>query len=133
MQKTKEQNTFLSRWGFHPCDYETYLKLKKLKKLYWASVSANAKWHRWDRKQPQNRFYWEPIPEGFSIRDFKRKRGSQPIPEPKRCSEKFCYILDEFNKAKTPRGNIKDVVPLGVTTEQIDHLLEVVEKWYDNR
>jgi hypothetical protein len=28
------RNALQSRWGWHPCDYETYLKLKDLNKVY---------------------------------------------------------------------------------------------------
>lgn len=29
-----ERKTYESRWGHHPCDHDTYLKLKKLYKFY---------------------------------------------------------------------------------------------------
>ena len=28
------QTVYKSRWGYHPCDYETFLKLKELNKLF---------------------------------------------------------------------------------------------------
>lgn len=52
--------TFQSRWGFHPCDYELFRKLKSLHKWYWQTVYDFHHWHRWWRKQPQNRLGSEP-------------------------------------------------------------------------
>ena len=52
---TTEPITFRSRWGFHPCSYETFRKLKRLHKWYWQTVRDFHRWHRWWRKQPQNR------------------------------------------------------------------------------
>ena len=49
-------STFQSRWGFHPCSYEFFLKLKRLHKWYWQTVSDFHRWHRWQRKLPHNRF-----------------------------------------------------------------------------
>ena len=43
------------RWGFYPCDYETYKKLKQLHKWHEQAVRDWSNWCRWDRKEPQNR------------------------------------------------------------------------------
>lgn len=51
---------FCSRWGFHPCRYELYLKLKRLHRWYWQTLYDFHRWHRWQRKQPQNRIGPEP-------------------------------------------------------------------------
>ena len=57
---TTETNRFQSRWGFHPCDYELFLKLKHLHKWYLQTVYDFHRWHRWWRKQEQNRIGPEP-------------------------------------------------------------------------
>jgi hypothetical protein len=44
-----------SKWGFHPCNYETYRKLKELHKAYWQAIRDFSKWQRWINKQSQNR------------------------------------------------------------------------------
>ena len=48
------------RWGYHPCTYEVYLQLKYLKKKYWETVYAAARYNRWERKFPHNRKGPEP-------------------------------------------------------------------------
>lgn len=57
---TTETQSFNSRWGFHPCAYELFLKLKRLHKWYWQTVYGFHRWHRWWRKQEQNRTGPEP-------------------------------------------------------------------------
>jgi len=51
----EETETHQSRWGFHPCSYETYLKLKFLNKFYVKGLRQIASWERWNRKMPHNR------------------------------------------------------------------------------
>jgi hypothetical protein len=48
------------KWGFYPCTYETYLKLKRIKKWYWETVYAAARYDRWHNKFPHNRKGAEP-------------------------------------------------------------------------
>ena len=52
--------SFKSRWGFHPCNLELFLKLKRLHRWYWQTVYEFHRWHRWWRKEPQNRIGPEP-------------------------------------------------------------------------
>ena len=51
---------FKSRWGFHPCDYKLFLQLKRLHKWYWQAVYDFHHWHRWWRKEEQNRIGPQP-------------------------------------------------------------------------
>jgi len=53
-------DAFQSRWGYHPCSYEFFLKLKRLHKWYWQTVYDFHRWHRWQRKDPVNRRGPEP-------------------------------------------------------------------------
>ena len=43
---------YKSRWGFHPCGYELFAKLRLLHKWYWQTVYDFHRWHRWCRKEP---------------------------------------------------------------------------------
>ena len=146
---TQEQNVFLSKWGFHPVSYETFLKLKRLKKLYWAAVRAFCQWRRWERKEPQNRFYW--LPKKYGV---KRKRSTKPIPEPRLCKvwmtenrEKWQDgkwvkpatplddrgILAAFEAARMPKKNATDVEPISLSDEEIDKMLAAAELWYSTQ
>src|SRR5262249_51541295 len=79
----QENAMFQSRWGFHPCDYPTYRKLKLLNQVYLQAIRLAHTWARWKRKDPHNR----------TIR--RRIRNDQgetvgyeppvPLPEPRLC------------------------------------------------
>ncbi len=43
------------KYGWYPCDWETYRKLKALNMDYDKALHQKAAWDRWDRKEPQNR------------------------------------------------------------------------------
>jgi len=117
-------NTTESKWGFHPCSHEVYLKLKKLKKLYWETARAYAAWCRWDRKQPQNRFGPAPKYNKLFVME-----GCKPQAGPKdfRITIPDCLddqgILAAFDHARMPVE--KDSVrPLCLSEQKIDQLLE---------
>ena len=57
---TTRTNSYHSRWGYHPSTYGLYLKLKFLHAQYWQTVYDFHLWHRWVRKEPQNRVGDEP-------------------------------------------------------------------------
>lgn len=53
-------DSFRSRFGYHPCDFATWQKLRSLKKCYWQTVKDFHRWWRWQRKRPENRRGPEP-------------------------------------------------------------------------
>ncbi len=131
----------MSKFGFHPCSYEVYLKLKELKKLFWLAAYQYGAWRRWERKEPQNRFYWNNLHgsrEGAS-----KERSDRPILEPLRCPvwQPLCRwdsnarlndkgLLEAYEAARMPQKNATDVKPLGLTVEEIDALLAQAREWW---
>ncbi|MGE3806079.1 MAG: hypothetical protein AB7K24_15520 [Gemmataceae bacterium] len=79
-----QTEVFRSRWGYHPCSYETFLLLKELNREYERAVRQVAAWRRWHRKAPRNRVS-QP-----RLRNEKGQRigygPPAPIPEPPVCS-----------------------------------------------
>jgi hypothetical protein len=69
-----------SRWGYHPCDYETFQKLKKLHARYWRALRGYAAWRRWQRKRPQNRVIREWLRDAQGRRIGHRIVGPRPEP-----------------------------------------------------
>ncbi len=59
----EDQKAFMnqSRWGWHVCSKDVFLKLKELKRSYWESVYAVARWKRWVAKMQSNRHGQEPV------------------------------------------------------------------------
>ena len=105
---------FQGRFGFHPCDRATYLKLKLIHKVFWKSIFRSAQWYRWDRKEPQNR-----VQRFQRAADGKREKLVPPValPEPK--LPPYLLKLEHRKIHRTYTGDYK---------QWIDHEREVV--WY---
>jgi hypothetical protein len=74
-------NVHQSKWGYHPCDHETFLKYKQLYALALADWKrAKAFWRYW-RKQPQNRFA-KGVVRSMDGRPIATIKGA-PLPEPR--------------------------------------------------
>ena len=140
-KKEEKKDVHLSRWGFHPCDHQTFLKLKELKKLFWLATYQYGAWRRWERKLPKNRFYWNN-PNG-SKEGASKQRSDRPIPEPLVCPlwQPKCKwgsnsvlddngLLEAFEAARMPHKNATDVKPLKLTAVEIDHLLAEAREWW---
>lgn len=137
-------NVFRSKWGFHPCDYQTYLLLKELNRLYEKAKRAYAAWRRWARKLPHNRVMrrWLRNPEGQRI----GRQALGPQPEP-RLPRLFCTrtqvvqsttgnrlgvrvafdglgVPAAYRTARTPVACAEAVRPLPWTAEEMRWLLE---------
>jgi len=69
-----------SRWGYHSCAYETFLKLKALHARYWRALRSDAAWRRWQRKAPQNRVLREWLRDPQGRRVGYRILGPRPEP-----------------------------------------------------
>jgi hypothetical protein len=140
-------HVYQSRWGYHPCDFETCQRLKKLNALYEQARRTCADWQRWARKAPANRVIrrWLRDESG-------RKVGSEvigPRPEPKLsllfCTRSFVgkgdklrpqvtfhfpwNVTDLYRVARTPAITPERVQPLPWTREELRQLVAEGEKW----
>lgn len=73
-------NLAQSRWGFHPCHYEHYLKLKFLYKKLWKAVYQLAEFERWVRKEPQNRVTRQTLRDQDGRKIGSKIIGARPAP-----------------------------------------------------
>jgi hypothetical protein len=138
-----------SRWGFHPCDYATFLLLKKLNVLCERARRQFAAWQRWHRKMPHNRVVRRkvvdadgrrigrevvgqmpepPLPELFCTVRHVRTYWSQdgrPLKEG-RLVEEMCFddrgIPEAYRSARRPVLSEADVQPLRLDTEEVRRL-----------
>ena len=94
--------TYQSRWGYHPCNYATYLKLRRLHKAYWEGRRLLARWDRWRAKLPKNRRCPEP-----AVPPVYREVCASPI-------------VAEFQAARHGVPTPGDVRPLGIPAAQVD-------------
>ena len=132
-----------SRWGFHPCCYETYLKLKFLNKFYVKGLHQIAAWRRWDRKMPHNRLTYKHIRNENGQKIGKEVVGprKEPVPnnpliEKKHFTARYSWqkdydyygfknrcdkIASDYKRARTPLPK-DEVKPLTLDIETINKL-----------
>jgi hypothetical protein len=151
---------FPSRWGFHPCDYQTYRKLKFLNQVYLQAVRLAHAWVRWKRKDPHNR---------VMRRHIRNEKGQTigyewpvPLPEPKTCpvfsqkvfeqrhvdkrgnfsregfiEEKVVmdshWIPATYALARKPVADPAEVQPLHHTLAELDELCEQARCWLEEQ
>jgi hypothetical protein len=151
---------FQSRWGFHPCDYPTYRKLKFLNQVYLRALRLAHAWTRWARKDPHNRVRrrrirnekgqtigYEPpalLPEPricpvfsqklIDIRhvDKKGNFSREGFKEEKVVTDDFSIPADYFSTRK-PAANPSDVRPLHHTAAELEELYEKARAWLEEQ
>lgn len=135
--QTQTANAHQSRWGYHPVSYETFRKLKTLKKRYWQTVYAVARWRRWDRKTvnqtgPEPKYCPAFVEEKGHYKTVTHKVGDQEfkgsVYVPKTLNDHG--ILEAFEQARMPMETPEAVKPLNISDAQIDRLYEEVEAWF---
>ena len=157
---SKVQGVFRSRWGFHPCDYETYCKLKFLNLAYQKAVRLAHAWRRWQRKDPHNRVSRRRVrnSEGWTV----AYEPPVPLPEPKSCPvfsqkvfekrhgdqrghfsrEGFLVekvvtddrgIPDAYASARKPVANQADVQPLRLSAAELEELCREARTWLEEQ
>lgn len=120
MTETEHQ----SRWGFHPCCHQDFLKIKLLHKHYWLAKIAEAAYNRYYNKQPQNRF----------IRKQNKILLTNPIPMPVPFFPAvYAKILKKpivpvYQQARHPLPNSEMVKPLLISMSQVRELLTEIEE-----
>ena len=132
-QAVEQISTFKSRWGYHPCDYATYLLLKKLAQYERRAYAQYRTWQRWKRKAPQNRVHKE-----YLRNDKNQRIGTKiigPSTEPQWAST---YWLDgngrfvrigavrDYDNARTPRNTPAEVRGLSLSQANIKHAIETL-------
>jgi len=118
-------NVIKGRWGFYPCEYEVYRKLKKLNAAYYKSERREAEYLRWCRKEPQNRVIRK------KIRNEKKQvvgyEAPIPRPEPKRYPNLFADVLYNYHLSRMPVAKEEDVKPLTISMKELDSLIVRLE------
>lgn len=151
---------FRSRWGFHPCEYATYRKLKLLNGVHERAVRLARAWERWKRKDPHNRVirrrlrdasgrtigYAEPVPlaEPPLCPVFSRKVQERRFVDKKGVCSKEGFldekvvtdeprIASDYSTARRPVADPSAVRPLEHTAAQIDDLYEQARAWLERQ
>ena len=126
-------NTYKSRYGYHSIDYSTFVKLRKLYKAYWQAVADIAKWKRWVRKRPENRFGLEPTFCRAFVRTPKYVCQCTPADLQawgwRHVSDDSRGVWEAFHATRQPKATEAEVVACKLSIAQIDSLLAEVEKY----
>lgn len=125
------------KYGYYPCSYETYQKLKTLNKHFEKAQHQAACWDRWNNKQPQNRVVrrWTRDAQGRRNGFEIVGRAAEPEmvaplqevvcrPGWRFIAMKCVDITQEYRKARYPVDSADKVKPLSITVEEIDALLK---------
>jgi hypothetical protein len=151
---------FQSRWGFHPCDYQTYRKLKFLNQVYLRALRLAHAWTRWKRKDPHNRVirrrirnqtgqvigYDPPIqlPEPptcpiFSQKVFEKchvdKKGNfsrEGFLQEKVATDDF-RIPGDYASARKPAVSQGEVQPLHHTPRELEEMYDKARRWLEEQ
>lgn len=147
-----------SKWGWHPCDKITYLKLKKLHEILLKSVSAHRKWQRWLNKSKQNQFLYKVVRrDGRKVGWAKLQKLEEPSVCPIFFAKKYTafytnsegkivsesehdytfdfndrYVTANYHMARTPYPTVIETPRLTLSYYEIDKMLERAKEWYES-
>ncbi len=133
------------RWGFYPCDYETYQKLKELHKWYYEAVRKWADWCRWERKEPQNRVIRRKIKDEKGQTIGREVVGPRPEPvvcphfhhngKPSPWSGPECVdVIGAYRNARMPKPTPEVVKPLDeAELKELLDLHAAVSSWREKQ
>jgi len=114
---------FESKWGFHPCDYQTYLKLKFLNRAYSLALKARGAWERWERKQERTGIE----PKQFPVFEWVFK--SQPYGDAIRLSNFGEEVRKAVRISRHPVPTTEEVKHLGINEGIVDVHYKFLKKW----
>lgn len=132
--------TYQSKYGYHPCDYETFLKLKEAHLLFLRAYRDIRAYERWERKRnaegeaPKHPSFVANY--GWFYRSHKaRKEGRVFYGWTVDCGKVqlgwanielqfYEQLLEQHRNARTPKATAEEVTPL----ELPDNFWEIVEK-----
>ena len=133
MNEVSTSQSFRSRFGYHPCDWATFRKLKDLHRWYWQTVRDFHRWWRWQRKLPANRRGPEPqhCPAFVLLRPWRQWRkchGMTAVREyPRRLVDRG--VLGWYQAARRPQN--EPPRPWDeLTLQEIDRLHTEAAAWF---
>ena len=132
MENTVTPYVHETRWGFVPCSYELYKKIKRLNFLYCKNLKELGRHRRFYRKEPQNRVRKEyTFNENGQRNGYTTKPLSTPTP---------CEVFDShgtvpccYEMARRPVSSPEAAPELPYTEEVIDSMLAEAELWYKDQ
>jgi hypothetical protein len=102
---------FKSRWGYHPCDRETFLELKEYHKLMLAAFRRYRRWAAWDRKTVHR---VGPEPRKVERLTFKDRWSGQTLFATFEDANLYRVVLRQYRNARRPVADPSRVEPLNL-------------------
>jgi hypothetical protein len=132
--------TYEGRWGLHPCDYQTFWKLKNAHKLLLRAYCDVKRHIKWSRKDEHNRKGPEPIaPVNFEENGFHKlgvdKDGNRRtfygdgFKRDENGLNYYLRVLEEYQNARHPKTKPDDVIPLNFPNN-FDKVVRELEAFY---
>jgi len=127
--------TYQSKWGYHPVSYETFLKLRELRKWYFMALHDVAAWFRWNRKT-----VYKSKVEPLYCKTFVLDKGETRKRTDKEGHIHWIWypktrtdlgICDAFQSARMPMKTSEEVVQLKISDEEINRLHTEVSKFFN--
>lgn len=121
---TAQLQTFKSSRGYHPCDWETYCKLKEYHRLLLRAHIARKRWLTWNRKTKRRgpvepRQFTDLLREDpwTGCREFAKYEGVNL----------YLHVLLQYQLARRPRQLVESVAPLRLPDDWQDQLVKLSE------
>jgi hypothetical protein len=117
---------FKGTYGFHPCNKETYYKLKRVR--YYAHIDSfqQSALKRWGNKLPKKRVRWKFNPSALA--GTNGRWDAVPWEKPEVCPVNLHLLYQEYKKSKSVDKE-SDVKHLSLSENVIGELIEQAEAW----
>jgi hypothetical protein len=120
------EQTYKSRWGYHPCDYETSQKIRRISKAYWEAKRGYCRWRRWQRKTVHRHGPEPTICEIF----FTKEKGCL-IARAIRSLNIFESMLVAAKRALLPKEAPEQVARLPISLTNINEIIAKLDAQED--
>lgn len=129
--------THQGRFGYHPCDFETFLKLKEAHGLLLRAYRDCKRFLRWENKLPDNRNGEEPkcphfmLTSGYHRLDkhvfygtgfMDAKVNGTPL-------NYYLCVLRQYQNARRPKATPEEVIPLELPVD-FDAIIAQLKEFY---
>lgn len=132
---TATTNVHQSKWGYHPCDYEQFLFLKKAHKLLLRAYRDIKKWMAWERKtvyQPKE----EPVHPSMFVECGFHKAGKKTWSgygfKKYRGQNLYHLVLEAYQNARRPVSNPDNVKKIELPSDLVEQV-KLLEAFYSSQ
>jgi len=131
---TQTQNVFKSNFGFHPVDYDGFIKLKEAHKILLRAYKDCKRFIRWTSKMDHNRNGEKPkAPEDyieFGYHKLNKHSFYGPGFRKYKHNNLYLHILSEYRNARIPKECPEDVIQSDLPKD-LDKIVAELSAFYE--